>query len=200
MFSRHPEVPQEARLFGRFARFALLLSFLAGGWFFVQGGLDLYWVHASRSWPTVSGRVVYSLAAATETSTRTSRVRRSFTPYVQYVYRVEGQDHIGTRIAMDGNGYGEAYSRATVARYPEGATVQVAYDPGSPQRACLEPGANRGSAGWWFFAGFGIWLCGSVLVLSYTLHPRRKIWRPREPDPEIITLGLDVPPSRPPSA
>jgi hypothetical protein len=200
MFSRHPEVPQEARFFGRFERSLLLLSFLAAMWFVVQGGLDLYWVHASRSWPTVSGRVVYSLAAATETSRRTSRVRHSFTPYVHYAYRVEDQDHIGTRIAMDGNGYGEAYSRATVARYPEGATVQVAYDPGSPQRSCLEPGANRGSAGWWFFAGFLIWLCGSAIALLRALSPRPSVWRPRKPDPEIISLGLDVPPSRPPSS
>ncbi len=179
------------RFFRRLDPGLLLLSFLLGGWFFLQGFSESHRVRASRTWPTASGRVVHSAVAERETKLWNGERRFGIVPDVRYVYRVAGQDHLGTAITAGGADGGDKRSRVLVARYPEGATVRVAYDPSEPWRSCLEPGADHNSAARWFVAGVLVCLLGP---LQGFLRPSRRRWH-AEAEPEILTLGLaDSPP------
>ena len=94
---------------------------------------------ASRSWPTVPGRVVRS-------EIRTNRRANGlpgFRTLVRYEYVVDGEEYEGRAIAGGEFPYrraGGAIRR--LAAYPVGALVTVRYDPTEPEIAVLETGVS----------------------------------------------------------
>jgi hypothetical protein len=103
----------------------------------------------SRYWPTTAGVV-------TEWQYVDHRGRKS-SATIRYRYRVQGQTYTGELISYD-KFWGDEDRRST---YPEGAQVDVHYDPADPAKAVLEPGPGPG-AGVKLLVGlaslaFGVW-------------------------------------------
>ena len=97
---------------------------------------------ASSAWPTVGGVIVKS-EIETQTSTASSDGKQKSEtvqhPKIIYQYQIDGQNYKGTRISFSSSS-GDA--RQIVARYPQGQSVQVYYNPDHPQRAVLVPGGS----------------------------------------------------------
>ncbi len=115
---------------------------------------------ASQHWPRVAGTVI---AAAV----KPVAVQGSDPVYdldLRYRYAVAGQEFEASRLRFGptprANGREEI--EALARRFPAGSAVQVAYDPGAPQQAVLQPGALQEVEG---RRGMGFYLVGLGLVL-----------------------------------
>jgi hypothetical protein len=101
----------------------------------------------SRSWPTTTGKVIYS-AAQTETTPWIDNPRSihgTFRPpgkihfgVVEYRYVVDGQAYV-SRVEVSGMGE----SRSVVSQFSRGSRVNVFYDPSDPKRSALIPGIDK---------------------------------------------------------
>jgi hypothetical protein len=93
----------------------------------------------SRSWPTVSGRVVRS-------EIRPNRRANGLPGYrtlVRYGYTVDGEEYEGRDLAAGDFPYRSARSAThRVQPYALGSTVVVRYFPAEPELAVLEPGIS----------------------------------------------------------
>lgn len=111
---------------------AFLFAFLVAVSIAVFGFLyqEYRFAVASEGWPSVPGEVLSSQVRSS------SRTRRAV---VRYAYDVGGDELVGGRVRYLAP---LALERAstTAARYPEGATVNVYYDPELPAESVLEPG------------------------------------------------------------
>lgn len=116
----------------------------------------------SGRWPRVEGLVVQSGIVAGG-----SRGSQSYKPLVSYEYTVDGTTYQSFRI-----GHGDAVAKTKphaeqiAAKYPTGASVEVAYDPTDPALAVLEPGFHALALA---LPGFGLALTaagGAMLVLG----------------------------------
>lgn len=127
----------------------------------------------SARWPTASGTITVSKVVEHVSRDKDDNVEIRFVPEVSCSYRVSGREyHCGTRKW----GWSELYvdregPEKVLARYPEGGSVPVFYDPADPSNAVLEPDNRRGTfaplAGaavfalpavlfyWMYFAGAG---------------------------------------------
>jgi hypothetical protein len=103
----------------------------------------------SRGWPVTSGVITDS-----RWRTRISGGREEKTAAeIRYRYTVGGQIYRGDVIS-----YGEmlfASDEGRLQRYPQGAAVEVHYDPHDPGLAVLESGAGK-SPGLFILAGLGV--------------------------------------------
>ena len=94
---------------------------------------------ASRSWPTVPGRVVRSEIR----TNRKANVLPGYRTLVRYEYVVGGEEHEGRELAGGDFPYRSARGAARrLAAYPVGAPVTVRYDPTEPEIAVLETGVS----------------------------------------------------------
>jgi len=83
---------------------------------------------------------------------------------VAYRYTVGRQSYVGSLVTYKGYLPNLDRVEKIVARYPDGAEVQVAYDPINPEVAVLEPGLGVGNC---LGVGFGVaLLIGGALWLS----------------------------------
>jgi hypothetical protein len=123
------------------------LCFVALGAFFIDVGLEEWRLgEASRSWPTVEGRVLASEVATRATGSRGSGGPSTTTTHeIRYEYEIDGVRREGRRVAYT-VAMGEGDLRARAARYPAGRAVEVHVDPEDPDRAVLEPGADGWNA------------------------------------------------------
>ncbi len=101
----------------------------------------------SQRWLTTDGLITLREAAVSQTSDTSGNASASYYPRVEYEYTVMGTQYHGTRIAFGAvkNYPQQADVQAVLARYPEGATVAVHYNPNQPEDAVLEqsaPAAN----------------------------------------------------------
>jgi hypothetical protein len=111
------------------------------------GLVNLWRGHASESWPRAEGVVTYGKIDASRVVTETDRRNFSTTvrgAHLVYQYEVDGRQHFSNRrlfgqIAASGD---DAALRIA-DRYPLGKKVSVAYAPGNPDLAVLEPGFQR---------------------------------------------------------
>ena len=101
------------------------LIFLFGQY---QGGQ----AKASLDWPVTSGEILVSKVT-------TSRTEEGITESadIKYSYTVAGQKYYSNVVVIGGHDYRPA---DVVNRYSVGNVVSVAYDPGKPRKAVLEPG------------------------------------------------------------
>lgn len=91
----------------------------------------------SDRWPVVPGRIVAS--AVIEDG------EGDPSPAIAYTWTVKGQTYRGDRIRLGAHGSWEA--NEICSRHPVGATVDVAYDPTDPSKACLARERTRGAWG-----------------------------------------------------
>lgn len=124
-------------------------AFVPGVLFFAAAGIlmSLFLLLNRRAavvaarWPTTTGAILSSAAELRRGSTpgRTQRTMTVWSPVVEYVYRVDGRDYHGTRLALGADvAASRDFAEATVARYPAGREVTVHFDPANPSFAVLE--------------------------------------------------------------
>jgi hypothetical protein len=102
----------------------------------------IYQARESASWVATDGQITHSQVVSKSAGDSTS-----YTPEVQYSYRVKDEEYIGTRIFHGDEGYSSNgdYARRNVERYPVGRKVSVYYDLQKPSSAVLEPGVSKKS-------------------------------------------------------
>ncbi|GEM_PF-2260304 len=66
----------------------------------------------------------------------------SKTHWLTYQYEVAGEDYIGTRLTLTGDGDSEWGIPPEAANYPEGMELTVFYDPDRPWRVAISPTAD----------------------------------------------------------
>ena len=107
----------------------LVLLFFIASWRLSRRAAD---------WPLVRGTVLSSGTERLKSST-TGRTTVTHAPTVEYGYRVNDVDYVSRQIkvgmAMSAS---ESYAAGVAARYPEGAAIDVHYDPANPANAALE--------------------------------------------------------------
>lgn len=104
---------------------------------FIMGRNTLRTARASKKWPTVQGTITSSGTVLMNTLQGGPATAAS----VKYEYEVEGKKYSADRISMGQYGTGGGgHAKAEAAKYPEGKTVEVHYDPQNPSQAVLEPG------------------------------------------------------------
>ncbi len=88
----------------------------------------------SRRWPTAPGRIVSMELNLNPHNRLQGRVA------VSYEYQVQGQNFSGSRVRFgDWLIYSAFAARGIAARYPQGKSVNVRYNPQKPGDATLEP-------------------------------------------------------------
>jgi hypothetical protein len=115
-----------------------LLVFLILGLLATYSGISQILLHeSSKDWPSVEGQVINShVTFMPDWQDPAWRVR------VSYDYSVNGISYSSSK---SGSYASERSARGAGARYPQGSTVLVFYDPSSPSRAVLEGGGPSGS-------------------------------------------------------
>lgn len=107
--------------------------------FMIVGGINLNRAWGSLHWPTTEGQILSAQIARTSEGSR-------YLPLVHYRYSVKENSYTSSRISFRETGSMASpdpeTSKAVIACYKPGQTVRVSYDPVSPDRAVLEPGAS----------------------------------------------------------
>jgi uncharacterized integral membrane protein len=107
----------------------LVLLFFAGSWRLSRRAAD---------WPLVRGTVLSSSTEKTG-QRQTGRTQVTYAPVVEYGYRVNDVDYVSRQIKLGVTmSASQSYAAAVAARYPEGSTVDVHYEPANPANAALE--------------------------------------------------------------
>ncbi len=140
----------------------------------------------SRKWPHAPGVIVQSSMDSSSSKSRRgvneslgSYNSRKTTTYhganVVYEYTVDGKKQTGDNIIFGKFKSGNAKKvQETLARYPEGKTVDVYYEPGNAWNAVLEPGPGFTSM---LLLGFGILasLLALLMRFSLTMKPSSRL-------------------------
>jgi chromate transport protein ChrA len=140
----------------------------------------------SRHYPVVTGMVTHSEIKIH----RGSKGRKSYEAVIYYRYEVGERAFTGARLRYNPiNADTAASARSIVAAHPDGATVQVFYNPENPQDSLLSPGVD----GWdcmmvlimtpfnMLMLGLWIWMGGWL---------RERLVRPVAGGMKIITDGM----------
>jgi hypothetical protein len=121
----------------------LLLAFLL-----CRSGLGMYrQAEATNSWPSTTGKIVSAKEIRTEAWSR-QRARYRYSSRISYRYAVNDKQYTSSQIST-AKAWDEMYSHSTgasdaayegtwLAKYPEGKTVVVYYNPRDPTDALLE--------------------------------------------------------------
>ncbi len=157
----HSTTAKPIGLFGKIVTTVVLLLFLSGGVYLTHRGLQsVEQSIASRDWPTVEGEILRSSVHMTETPVKKNgrevpnKKSRSYSPAIEYLYTVKGQELTSTRVTIDDESLGtEASARAIVDKYPAHSKVKVSYQPDQPATSVLEPGSWAGAYRWFLPGG-----------------------------------------------
>ena len=120
-------------------RIVEFLMFVTPGLFLLRRvWRDVRAVKASKSWPSVSGRVVHT-SCREEVIKGEESETTVYVPLIQYEYQVGGQTHRGTRIALsEENCASSEQAFELLGAFPAGHPVTVFYDPAKPGDAVLQ--------------------------------------------------------------
>ena len=122
---------------------------LVGGVILYFGVESLFAANASKSWPTVQGKILSSSVD----SKRSDKGGTTYHAEVLYEYNVGGQTQSSHDVAFGGYGSSDpSHARSIVNKYRAGADVTVYYSPSNSSKAVLETGIS-GQA--FFLPGFG---------------------------------------------
>jgi len=130
-------------------------------WALTSSAKDFAKASASPKWPFTDGVVVSSQVQ------RGCKNLAYYLPVVSYRYTVERQEYFGHRINFGDNLCRSKSDAEKIANaYPEGKTIQVHFDPDSPEDAAIN--VSRTEAGTWsVFIVALIILCGSLPIAYY---------------------------------
>ena len=132
-----------------FSKFFAANAFTGIAGFLLLGGVSLavfaflghtyYYSQASQSWPVTLESEVISSHVIRSTS-QTQRGTVDYTPKIEYRYQVADQWYEGDQLSFGFANRSSKDADKIVARYPEGKSVKVFYNPGRPDMSVLEPG------------------------------------------------------------
>jgi hypothetical protein len=125
------------------------LAMTLWGWFIIARG------RKSLRWPSVDGVVEQSLLASPE---------NDILPKIVFSYHVADRRYQRDLAVPGGDGVTPDFAESYVKKYPQGAKVQVHYNPQQPEQATLEPGPARDD--WLIFSvGIGAALLGALFLI-----------------------------------
>ncbi len=131
-----------AFLFG----FIALVLFGVATWLLIPAVREFKQARASRSWPSVPGKIVSASVVYTApiNTDMDSRIRRgTYRPVLEYDYEVNGKSYRANHRVFgdEAIAYGTSNrAEAIIDDYPAECAVQVYYDPTDPGNAVLLPG------------------------------------------------------------
>ncbi len=101
------------------------------------------------TWPTTKGRIVTSRTEEFRESMRSSNTGRSskmYRTFVEYRYEVDGREYHSTQLAIGAklSSSSKALADAVTAKYKEGSTIDVRYDPNDVSQAVVQTGFAGG--------------------------------------------------------
>jgi uncharacterized protein DUF3592 len=155
-------LPSTSRGKGRNIFVAVFFTFTAlfSLWALASSVKDVIKATAASTWPVVEGVVL---------SSQVQRGCKNFAyylPFVSYRYTVERQEYVGRRIAFGANICSSESDAAKIANaYPEGKTIQVHFDPASPDESALN--VSRTEAGTWPVFIFALLIFSISLPVAY---------------------------------
>ncbi|MCB1028202.1 MAG: DUF3592 domain-containing protein [Microthrixaceae bacterium] len=156
-----------------------LLLLVVGGGLLAFGWSEAAKAKASTTWPTTPGIIMSSSVEVVPDS----EGEDGHKPTVVYAYSVDGRPFQATLINFGShNGADLDAVERTVARYPPGEVVDVAYDPADPGTAVLEPG-NTGANWVMQLAGAACVLGGLAMMAGSVYFPTRTVKRRRNSNP-----------------
>lgn len=125
-------------------------------------------VRIASNWPAVPGRVVSSRVVQRRTGgiggDQKHEELRNFAQ-VTYEYAVQGKMQRGARVSI-GEDLGNFQVEETLAKYPEGASVTVYYNPTKHHEAVLERDIPEGAFKFMFWLIFGLIAAGLTLIFG----------------------------------
>lgn len=142
---------------------ATLFSFttLFSLWALTSSFNDFAKASASSSWPVTDGVVVSSQVQ------RGCKNLASYLPDVRYRYTVGQQEYLARRIKFGDNLCRSKNDAERIASaYPEGKTIQVYFDPASPNNAALNVSSTEAGT-WSVFIVALIIFSGSLPIAYY---------------------------------
>jgi len=98
----------------------------------------------SLSWPIAEGLVSHSAVLLRTEQTSNSNNAAIYKADIAYRFKVQGRDYSSSQITLMDYSSSMARAEDLVARYPDGSSVSVYYNPANPSESVLEPGATRG--------------------------------------------------------
>jgi hypothetical protein len=100
---------------------------------------------ASKTWPATKGTILESYLKHKTFTLRligTGGTGRNYVPYIQYKYEVNGRVFQSDSINTAPGWWVPPGISHRLAKYPQDKTVDVYYNPQSPEKAFLEPGVE----------------------------------------------------------
>jgi len=160
--------------------FVIVLT-LVGATMTILGVRGLILAHASKSWPTVQGKITESFVERSRGRSNSGKSTSSYHLRIRYAFTVDGTPHTGDRA-----GYGDhigrenaSHANRIVRRFPKGKEVTVYYQAGNPRECLLEPGVKGRtfilpSIGLFILAIGGVLLWAAVSVAKDEPEAARK--------------------------
>ena len=122
-------------------------------------------------WPAVDGIIVSSRLVENYRKGTWGKFS-GVCPEIRYLYRVDGVEHEGTAVSLDGSWVGTRYRGLVsplVRRYRPMKRVRVFVSPEDPDQAVLEPGDPVARAGGIGAIGAGVlFIAGGIAALVFT--------------------------------
>ena len=122
----------------------------------IYGAWNAWYAYASRSWPSVPGRLISGGLDAPP------GIPQMYGARIHYSYAVEGNAYECRRLRFGStNPFSELLTRSDLMSAVSRSPLLVYYDPRRPYRACLLPGPNE----WTLAIPVGLGLFGIGLLL-----------------------------------
>ncbi len=152
----------------------------------VFGIRTLILAEASRSWPTVRGKISVS-----EMGVHSDEKNTTYSADVVYDYTVHGTQYTGSRVAFGLiSTSSTSRARRILNRYPRGKEVVVYYDSSDPEESVLEPGIHGAT---WFLPGIGLLFTvvgAAVFLFRKQFVSRRNILHVARGMPRIASVEV----------
>lgn len=121
----------------------------------IWGWMIIAKARKSKTWPSVEAEIVKS---------RRGLEQNDLLPEIIFSYAVEGRGYTKTQEFPADLTPDKEFTDSFLKKYPEGARVQVYYNPYDPEQATLETGFISGD--WMVFAlGIGMSLFGALSLI-----------------------------------
>ena len=141
------------------AKIAFIILLIIGGVLLIKFVRDIMMGQKSRSWPVASGTVIQSVMETHHDTDDDGSTSTTYGVKVHYTYSVGGREYESWRRTFsEVRTNSMRRTQEILGRYPQGANVEVYYDPADPSSAVLETGVGTSS---YVFLGLAI-----VLVLA----------------------------------
>ena len=128
------------------ANIAFIILLIIGAVLLIKFVRDIMMGQKSRSWPVASGTVIQSTMETYHDTDEDGSTSTTHGVKVHYKYAVGGQEYESWRRTFsEVRTSSMRRTQEILARYPQGASVDVYYDPADPSSAVLETGVGSSS-------------------------------------------------------